>query len=414
LEWQSNGTVPLFLFFFIWVWLLWFSRFIPSRFYRPFTADHTTTASIIIPVVDEPPQLFREVLAAIVAQQPHEVLVVINGRRNPQLEGVCAEFPSVRCTWIADASKRKALARGINQATGDICVLVDSDTRWLPNTLPELLKPFADPKVGGVTTHQRIGEPKRTVWTRYADWLEAARFSFGVPAQSVVGAVGVLPGRTIAFRRQLLLDMLPAFLNETFLGVHMSISDDRDMTMKTLRRGYRTVYQRSSEVLTDAPETFTRLVKQQYRWAKGSQYNTFRNWWFMARKTPLTCWHFSADILTPFFFVGVVIAFVWRLALELPIALHLQGTWLEPWWAQLFVALCSAVLGTALRQLPRLVAVPSDLIWLPVYTLVSLFVMMPIRIAGFMMAAIDTSWGTRPNAYQAAPPPDSPHGPVTA
>ena len=64
----------------------------------------------MIPVVDEPIDLFRDVLSRIVQQTPTEVLVVINGPRNQELEAVCAEFPLVNWEWTSVAGKRNAPA----------------------------------------------------------------------------------------------------------------------------------------------------------------------------------------------------------------------------------------------------------------------------------------------------------------
>ena len=88
-------------------------------------------------------------------------------------------------------------------------MLVDSDTIWTTDTLRELVKPFADATIGGVTTNQRIIDPDRNVLTRWADWLENIRVEYSMPAMSVLGQVGCLPGRTIAFRRQVLVDAMP-------------------------------------------------------------------------------------------------------------------------------------------------------------------------------------------------------------
>ena len=94
-------------------------------------------------------------------QNPTEVLVVINGPRNRDLEAVCAEFPLVEWEWTPVAGKRNALRVGDREGTGEVVVLVDSDTLWTDGTLEELLKPFIDPRVGGVTTRQRILDPER-------------------------------------------------------------------------------------------------------------------------------------------------------------------------------------------------------------------------------------------------------------
>ena len=116
----------------------------------------------MIPVVDEPIELFRDVLSRIVRQSPTEVLVVINGPRNDELEGVCDEFPLVQWEWTPVAGKRNALRVGIAKVIGEVVVLVDSDTIWTEGTLEELLKPFADPQIGGVTTANGSSIPTAT------------------------------------------------------------------------------------------------------------------------------------------------------------------------------------------------------------------------------------------------------------
>ena len=60
------------------------------------------------------------------------------------------------------------------------------------------------------------------------------------------------------------------------MGVFLEVSDDRTLTNLTLKEGYRTVYQYTSLVYTDAPLQVKKLFKQQLRWARGSQYNTLR------------------------------------------------------------------------------------------------------------------------------------------
>jgi len=81
----------------------------------------------------------------------------------------------VRWVHTPIPGKRNAVMIGTELSTGDITVLVDSDTVWTENTLSELLKPFAEESVGGVTTRQRILEPERSWITRWADWLENSR-----------------------------------------------------------------------------------------------------------------------------------------------------------------------------------------------------------------------------------------------
>jgi hyaluronan synthase len=382
--------------FFLFVWFVWLAKVWLSRLYRPFRADAAVTGTVVIPVVDEPPLFFRDVVERVVASGIEQVVVVINGVRNAMIEDVCEEFhgDQVDWLWINVPGKRRAVALGLREARGDVVVLVDSDTVWTPGTWPELRKAFADPRVGGVSTQQRIVNPGRAWLTRFADWLEDIRCELSMPAMSVAGQVGCLPGRTIAFRRDVLIDAMPRFLNETFLGVHMEVSDDRALTNFTLQAGYRTVYQSTSVVYTDAPTGLRQFIKQQYRWAKGSQYNTLRMFPWMLRHTPFLCLCFAADIIIPFFLVGVVVTgLVNWLSGRPTLTGEVHGPLL---WAGM---VAGALLGMALRQFRHLRKQPSDLLFLPVFLTMLVVVMTPIRLYGFFRSGYNSGWGTRANAH---------------
>jgi hyaluronan synthase len=401
----NHVPIRLFTVFCAVVWLLWVVKVVLSRRYVPWTTPYRISTSVVIPVVDEPVELFHEVLSRVVAQRPDEILVIVNGPRNDALEGVCAQFPEVDCEWTPIAGKRNAVLVGVQKARGDVVVLLDSDTLWTTDTLSELVKPFADPAVGGVTTAQRILDYRRSVITRWADWLENSRAKYSMPAQSVLGAVGCLPGRTIAFRRHILEQAMPAFMTERFLGVFLEVSDDRTLTNLTLKQGYKTVFQSTSLVYTDAPLKWRKLARQQLRWARGSQYNTLRMLPWMARHTPTLALFFVADIVLPFLLLGAVIGGAFRVA-------NGQGTnyyaaFLSNYGVGHGVLLvgtltvAATALSMCVRQFRHLQERPFDILWMPVFVLISSLFLMPIRLLGFFRMAHRGSWGTRDNAYQA-------------
>lgn len=403
---DEDGPLYLFAVFSALVWALWVVKVALSGRYRPWRAPHATTASVVIPVVDEPLDLFADVLRRITAQQPHEVIVVINGPRNTGLEARCRDA-GVDWTWTPVAGKRNAVRIGTERATGEILVLVDSDTRWTPDTLAELMKPFADRRVGGVTTRQRIWQPTRSWITRWADWLENSRALYAMPAQSVLGQIGCLPGRTIAFRRQVVLDVMPDFLTQRFLGVFLEVSDDRTLTNLTLKQGYRTVYQYTSLVYTDAPTTWRKLARQQLRWARGSQYNTVRMLPWMLGHAPLLALFFVADIVLPFLLLGAVMGGVWRWSTGTGINYYSGflasygmngGTLLV-----IVLTFVATGLSMSIRQMRHIQERPSDALRMPVFVLISTLFLMPIRICGFFRMAHVSGWGTRKDAYAGVP-----------
>ncbi len=401
---EGHPEIYMFALYSALIWALWLLKLILSSRYRPFTGEFSGTTSVVVPVVDEPLDLFRDVLQRMVEQKPGEIIVVINGAVNVALQEVCEEFaPLVRWVHTPIPGKRNAVMIGTELSNGEITVLVDSDTVWTDDTLSELVRPFADSQVGGVTTRQRILEPERSWITRWADWLENSRALYSMPAQSVLGQVGCLPGRTIAFRRSIMMRVMDRFMTERFMGVFLEVSDDRTLTNLTLKEGFRTVYQHTSLCYTDAPLQVKKLFKQQLRWARGSQYNTLRMLPWMLGHAPVLAIFFVMDIVLPFLLAGVIAGWVYR-------ALSGQGYnfyegILDEYGVQsgvmmvLGLMVVSSVLSMAIRQIRHLSEKPTDFFRLPVFIIVSTVFLMPIRLIGFFRMGHASGWGTRAGAY---------------
>lgn len=403
-----RGRPEVVLFFSVFalvVWIMWALKTAISRGYRPWTDPHEVTASVVVPVVDEPVELFHDVLSRIAGQYPHEVVAVINGDRNVALEEVCDRL-GVAWLWTEVAGKRNAVRLGVEATTGEVVVLVDSDTIWTERTLDELVKPFADPLVGGVTTKQRILDPRRCFLTRWADWMENSRARYSMPAQSVLGHVGCLPGRTIAFRREILLRVMADFMTQRFLGIFLEVSDDRTLTNLTLKAGYRTVFQATSLVLTDSPTGLRKLYRQQLRWSRGSQYNTLRMLPWMLAHTPLLAVFFVTDIVLPFLLLGSVLAWGWHASTGTGVDVLTPTLGALPGVAGWLLVGALIVVGSSLsmwlRQFRHLVDEPRDWPWMPVYILFSSCFLMPVRLLGFFRMAHTAGWGTRRHAYAGA------------
>ncbi|MEZ5266789.1 MAG: glycosyltransferase [Acidimicrobiales bacterium] len=399
----ENHRIYLFTFFTLLTWTVWLWKLLLSNRYRPFTGEHETTTSVVIPVVDEPEELFRDVLRRITEQRPTEIHVVINGPRNEPLERICDEFEGVHWQWTTTAGKRNAVKLGVEASSSDVVVLVDSDTIWMPGCLTELVKPFADAKVGGVTTHQRILHPERHVLTRWADWMESVRNEYSMPAMSVLGTVGCLPGRTIAFRRTVLEDAMDNFMNAKFLGVFLEVSDDRTLTNETLKQGYRTVYQSTSMVYTDAPTNWKKMAKQQFRWARGSQYNTLRMLPWMVRRTKPLAFFYLTDIALPFLLLGAFTGWVSRSLRNTEVDLYsgivadhgvLKGSLMAS-----LITLTMTFGSSALRQSRHLRKHPGDLLRIPTFLMINTLMLMPVRLLGFVRMAHNAGWGTRAGGF---------------
>src|SRR5918999_4288448 len=144
--------------FFAYVWLVWSAKALAARRYRP-SADGTAgnlLTSVIVPIYNEPEGVLRRSLASVVANRPMEVIAVIDGG-DAETAAVAAEYCD-RVLRLPKSGKRLAIAAGLRETdpATDVVVVLDSDTVWAPDALAEMLRPFADPRVGGVTPRQAI------------------------------------------------------------------------------------------------------------------------------------------------------------------------------------------------------------------------------------------------------------------
>ncbi len=406
-DWLERGNVHWFVIFFLFIFFRWAVVFFNSLRYKKFTCHNKKFfTSVIIPVVDEPVEVFSRVLAAIAKQSPNEIIIVINGPKNPKLVTVSKALKRaysksivVKTLYTPTPGKRNAIRLGLQAAyiKSDIAVLVDSDTIWTKNTLRELLRPFScDSEIGGVTTRQKIYKPNRNLVTMFASILEEIRAEGTMKAMSAYGKVGCLPGRTIAFRTNILRAVMPEFMNEKFMGIHKEVSDDRSLTNLTLRAGYKTVMQDSSVVYTDAPTNWKKFARQQLRWAEGSQYNNLRMSGWMFKNSKLMFFIYWTDMLMPFLLVSVYFNIIFCAVLR-SFGLMVNGVeYSEAIIVTIAFILVGCILSFGLRNAKALSGLPFYyILLLPLFVLILTCIMVPVRIIGLARCADNLAWGTR-------------------
>jgi len=389
LDYFLNGNLTIGFIFIIYIWIVFMLRWIFLKKYKPYIENHFEKVSAIIPVYNENISLFNKCLQSVKKENPEEIIVIINGGgKNESVYKKTARSYHARVYILPEPSKRPAVALGIKKSKGDIVLLLDSDTVLKKGSLKELLKPFKDPKVGGATSTQMILNARASITRKFAGWMEDIRFAISQRAQSSFGAVGCLPGRFIAFRKKLLMDALDGFVNQKFLGQPCTSGDDRYLTSHVLKKGFKTVLQATSFVLTNCPDTFIGLLKQQLRWARSSQRETLRALGWLG-KHPYTLFSFITDIITPFFFIIVEINLVLQLIVY-------GGRFVNVFQFifDIIFAMFAMNLSIGLKQLEHFKLHPKDISLLPLYSLFMTLIMTPLRIWGFITMA-DPSWHTR-------------------
>ena len=127
---------------------------------RPFvTADVHPRISVLIAAHNEAGAIgskLESVLAAAYPEGHREVIVASDGSDDGTEEVVRGhESPEVRLLALPRVGKAAALNRAIAAATGEVLVFTDANSALEPDALTALVRPFADPSVGGVAGDQR-------------------------------------------------------------------------------------------------------------------------------------------------------------------------------------------------------------------------------------------------------------------
>jgi hyaluronan synthase len=340
-------------------WLSWLIRRVPAALYQAYDSDFDAPMSLVTPVYQEDPAIFRAAIESWLANDVDEIICVIDAT-DLRSQQVASEYPvTVIVTDVP--GKRDALRKGWEAATSPIVALVDSDTLWARDVKRQVLKPFADKHVGGVGTRQNVYNPS-SAWQHINDMYLDYRYFDEIASQTRVGkAVSCLSGRTAVYRRDLLLRISDDFMNERFMGLPCNSGEDKRLTTLTLKAGYLTYMQRTARVWSTFPTQTSMFFKQRLRWSRNtwrSDLRALRSGWiyqhkFLAFTTMDKAIGGFTLMISPIFMGFAIANEQWNIVAAL-------GVW---WWV-----------SRAAKHLPHLHRKPSHFFLIPVFVIVSFLV----------------------------------------
>jgi cellulose synthase/poly-beta-1,6-N-acetylglucosamine synthase-like glycosyltransferase/peptidoglycan/xylan/chitin deacetylase (PgdA/CDA1 family)/spore germination protein YaaH len=193
-----------------------------------------------------------------------EVIVVDDGSRDgtaAEVERLAGCDPRVRFFQQENRGKARALQRGLAVMRHGIAVFIDADTQCQRDTLARLLEPFADPKIGAVSGHAKVGN-LRTFIARCQALEYTCGFNLDRRAYDRWNCITVVPGAISAIRKDA-IDQAGGLSLET-------LAEDTDLTLALHKQGQRIVYVPGAIAWTEAPETVRTLARQRFRWAYGT------------------------------------------------------------------------------------------------------------------------------------------------
>ena len=376
------------------------SRYLFAWFYRPVPIDrkYTPPVTIIIPCFNEETWIRRTIISCLNQDYPVnnlEVIVIDDHSTDNSVQVIKDTIDELiakearynvanRLRYYVqpkNAGKREAMAVGAKMAKHDLLVFVDSDSFLNPFAIINLVQPFKDKDMGGVSGRTDVAN----TYTNGLTKMQAVRYyiSFRVmkAAEAYFDAVTCLSGPLSCYRKDLVMENMDAWLHQTFLGQRATFGDDRSMTNFILRK-HRTSYQDSAICATIVPNSYEVFLKQQMRWKRSWLRESINASKFMWKKEPFMSLCFYMGVLVPIIAPVIVLYNL----VYVPLAYRVF-----PWTFMLGMLLMSLMMSFAQKLLRK-----SDTwwygLWFCLYYEAVLLWQMPIAWVTFWKS----NWGTRP------------------
>lgn len=332
--WIKLSDIPDHLFWYL--ISIGFTIFLISEFsladivYKPVgDKGFTPKISVLIPVKNEEEVIYQTIETVVKSNYPKELLEIIaindgsTDRTGEELERAKKDFNIKVISLEKNLGKRKAIATGFKEASGEIIVIIDSDTFLSPDALYNAVQYFIDEEVGAVCGQGRVYNKDKNILTRMQDAWYYGMFNVFKAFESVFGMVTCCSGILSLYRRKSIEGMIDYWANEKFLGLPVKVGDDRALTnivlkpqiiqasdaddrlltAYTAKRGWKVVYAKNAVAYTIVPENLKKFIKQQIRWKKGWFRGTLFALTFMWRKNPMGAFfyylHTFLAFLTP-------------------------------------------------------------------------------------------------------------------
>lgn len=296
------------------------TRYLFGSFYRPMKIDpdYTPGVTIIVPCFNEEQWIQHTILGCINQDYPIdklEVIVVDDCSNDHSVDKIREMIEKLKLSdgdqkmyrvedrlhyfvQPVNKGKREAMAVGAHMAKHELLVFVDSDSFLDPYAVRNIVQPFKDKKMGGVSGRTDVANTYTNALTKMQAVRYYIAFRIMKAAEGYFDAVTCLSGPLSCYRKDLVLKYCDAWLHQKFLGQRATFGDDRSMTNFILRH-HRTTYQDTAVCMTIVPNSHKMFLRQQMRWKRSWLRESIIAARYMWKKEPFMSLSFYMGLLVP-------------------------------------------------------------------------------------------------------------------
>lgn len=240
------------------------------------TSELLPRVSIIVPAYNEA-KVIADALRSMLdlSYSNYEILMIDDGSTDETFSIAQSIVPEsngkLKVYRQKNGGKPAALNMGLRISKASLVFCVDADSTLRPSGLQSAVRHFNDSRVAAVAgvVEVRLTGGRLLSRLQRTEYLMSQRLTRAAIAW--FRCIPIVPGPAGLFRRQVLIDA------GGYSSAESCFAEDAELSIRLLAEGYDIVSEPDLVSFTEAPADLYSLLRQRYRWSRGSIQALFMN-----------------------------------------------------------------------------------------------------------------------------------------
>ena len=271
---------------------------IRKEFFEDPGAEFNKGLSVIIPAYNEEKTIGATIQAVLGNGYPMDKLeiIVVNDGSTDNTADVVKTYKNVVLFNKLNSGKADSVNKAIQKSKHEFVAIIDADSYPIKDSLKEIMKYFADEKVGAVTGACMVKNKNNLLEKCQA--MEYVLIAWTRKTLDALHSVFVTPGSLSAYRKKALEDIGGGFDKNI-------MTEDIEIAWNLLRHKWKTRMATRAKVFTSAPSKFKPWYNQRIRWNVGGFQTLVKHWDALGKKDH----NMFGIFVIPFFMSHLFISF---------------------------------------------------------------------------------------------------------